>query len=50
MSDSRRCSSADSENILEKITKIYWRHFEVRIFPKVSKTVGILEKTLKNVF
>jgi len=25
-------------------------HFELHILPKVSKTVGILAKTLKNVF
>jgi len=76
MSDSGRCSSADSENRREIFTKFYLRqgaaskmfrdtsatmhtmqcqamlisHFELHILPKVSKTVGILAKTLKNVF
>jgi hypothetical protein len=63
MSDSRRCSSADSENMRDKNYKnlsaalapiqfqamlIY--HFELHILPKVSKTVGILAKTHKNLF
>ena len=73
MSDSRRCSNADSENMREKIYKnlfagraqgqkcsetlapiqcqaVLIYHFELQILPKVSKSIGILVKTLKNGF